>query len=525
MLKRIFKRRKSKKSKKTKKSKLEQLNISTDETNMNTYNLNDQSNEIDDDEDEIDLPKLNFTCILNNPLERTTEDSLFGKLLMRFQENQKIVTEEERMRKEGYKFDIIDIFQDEDGQGLNNSMIMENKILKKMKNMEEEEEEELDDILDNLEQLENIFRSKKTLEQCIKETNDELYKNKKTYKLKKFVDLSYNNYIAKIKHEYLIYRENHIKNIMKSIKFEDVLNKEIKLGTKEQIKSQINSYRNSLNDSMKLIDEEFKQDSNNFKLREDLLNKDQKSISDYISKLIEQKGILELESEKSNINYDLIKFFFRNNYPLLINEIENMQFKVTYLVNKKNNIKSKFIDCTQKMILAKIKRQNLTKLNNIYKLMFKAHLDKIENINNIIDIKRMREKIKQIPNYSINIIKKINDELNKKEIEISSENENKIINLIKSEINNLFDIETYMNEEEEEEDEIEEDSFKLKYNYKYYNINEKLYKKILRYKNNIKDSSKTKDYIILIINNTDTEFIKKKIYTYLEQIENKEEYF
>ena len=524
MLKRIFKRRKSKKSKKTKKSKLEQLNISTDETNMNTYNLNDQSNEIDDDEDEIDLPKLNFTCILNNPLERTTEDSLFGKLLMRFQENQKIVTEEERMRKEGYKFDIIDIFQDEDGQGLNNSMIMENKILKKMKNMEEEEEEELDDILDNLEQLENIFRSKKTLEQCIKETNDELYKNKKTYKLKKFVDLSYNNYIAKIKHEYLIYRENHIKNIMKSIKFEDVLNKEIKLGTREQIKNQINSYRKSLNDSMKLIDEEFKQDSNNFKLREDLLNKDQKSISDYISKLIEQKGILELESEKSNINYDLIKFFFRNNYPLLINEIENMQFKVTYLVNKKNNIKSKFIDCTQKMILAKIKRQNLTKLNNIYKLMFKAHLDKIENINNIIDIKRMREKIKQIPNYSINIIKKIDDELNKKEIEISSENENKIINLIKSEINNLFDIETYMNEEEEEEDEIEEDSFKLKYNYKYYNINEKLYKKILRYKNNIKDSSKTKDYIILIINNTDTEFIKKKIYTYLEQIENKEEY-
>ena len=524
MLKRIFKRRKSKKSKKTKKSKLEQLNISTDETNMNTYNLNDQSNEIDDDEDEIDLPKLNFTCILNNPLERTTEDSLFGKLLMRFQENQKIITEEERMRKEGYKFDIIDIFQDEDGQGLNNSMIMENKILKKMKNMEEEEEEELDDILDNLEQLENIFRSKKTLEQCIKETNDELYKNKKTYKLKKFVDLSYNNYIAKIKHEYLIYRENHIKNIMKSIKFEDVLNKEIKLGTKEQIKIQINSYRKSLNDSMKLIDEEFKQDSNNFKLREDLLNKDQKSISDYISKLIEQKGILELESEKSNINYDLIKFFFRNNYPLLINEIENMQFKVTYLVNKKNNIKSKFIDCTQKMILAKIKRQNLTKLNNIYKLMFKAHLDKIENINNIIDIKRMREKIKQIPNYSINIIKKINDELNKKEIEISSENENKIINLIKSEINNLFDIETYMNEEEEEEDEIEEDSFKLKYNYKYYNINEKLYKKILKYKNNIKDSSKTKDYIILIINNTDTEFIKKKIYTYLEQIENKEEY-
>ena len=172
-------------------------------------------------------------------------------------------------------------------------------------------------------------------------------------KLKKFVDLSYNNYIAKIKHEYLIYRENHIKNIMQTLKLEDPLNKEIKLPEKEEIKNQINSYRKSLNDSMKLIDEEFKKDSNQFKLREDLLNKDVKNISNYITKLIEQKGILELQTEKSNINYDLIKFYFRNNYPLLINEVDNMQFKVTYLVNKKNNIKTKFIDTTQKMILAK----------------------------------------------------------------------------------------------------------------------------------------------------------------------------
>ena len=188
MLKRIFFRsRKSKKhkSKKSKKSKSNDLNISTDETNMNTYSLMDAGHEIDnEDDDEIDLPKLNFTCILNNPLENTANNSLFGQLLMKFQENQKIVTEEERIKKEGYKFDIIDIFQDEE-QGLNNSMIMENKILKKMKQTEDEEEEELDDILVNLEQLENIFRSKKTLEQCIKETNDELYKNKKTYKLKK----------------------------------------------------------------------------------------------------------------------------------------------------------------------------------------------------------------------------------------------------------------------------------------------------------------------------------------------------
>ena len=527
MLKRIFFRsRKSKKhkSKKSKKSKSNDLNISTDETNMNTYSLMDAGHEIDnEDDDEIDLPKLNFTCILNNPLENTANNSLFGQLLMKFQENQKIVTEEERIKKEGYKFDIIDIFQDEE-QGLNNSMIMENKILKKMKQTEDEEEEELDDILVNLEQLENIFRSKKTLEQCIKETNDELYKNKKTYKLKKFVDLSYNNYMAKIKHEYLIYRENHIKNIIQNLKFEDVLNKDIKLGKREDVIKQINNYRKSLNDSMNLIDKEYKVDMNDFKIRENLLNSKLDDISKYITKLIEQKGLLELEAEKSNINYDLIKYFFRNNYPLMISQVDNMQFKVSYLVNKKNNIKTKFIDATQRMILAKIKRQNLFKLNKVYKAMKNAHLDKIETIKNILDIKQMKQKIKDIPNYGINIIKKINDELNKKEIDISSESENKITNLIKNEINNYFDIETYMNEEEEEEDEIEEDSFKYKYNYKYYNIDEKLYKKILKYKNNIKESSNTKDYIILIINKIDDKFIKEKIYTYLEQIENKEDY-
>jgi hypothetical protein len=275
---------------------------------------------------------------------------------------------------------------------------------------------------------------------------------------------------------------------------------------------------------MNLIDKEYKVDMNDFKIRENLLNSKLDDISKYITKLIEQKGLLELEAEKSNINYDLIKYFFRNNYPLMISQVDNMQFKVSYLVNKKNNIKTKFIDATQRMILAKIKRQNLFKLNKVYKAMKNAHLDKIEAIKNILDIKQMKQKIKDIPNYGINIIKKINDELNKKEIDISSESENKITNLIKNEINNYFDIETYMNEEEEEEDEIEEDSFKYKYNYKYYNIDEKLYKKILKYKNNIKESSNTKDYIILIINKIDDKFVKEKIYTYLEQIENKEDY-
>ena len=526
LLRRIFNRNrkgpKKSKSKKQKKSKYNKLNISTEETNINSRSFIESGPDADD-EDEIDLPKLNFTCILNNPLEDTNHDSLFGQLLMRFQENQKIVTEEERMKKEGYKFDLIDIIQD-DNKGLNNSMLLENKILKKLKQNEEEEEEELDDILNDLEQLENIFGSKKTLEQCIKETNEELFKNKKTFKLKKFVDLSYNNYIAKIKHEYLIYKENQKKNIIKKIKYEDVLNQEIKLGTKDQILNQINNYRKSLNSSMDLIEKDYKVDIKDFKIRDDLLNNEIDKISENIIKLIEQKGIIELEAEKSNINYDIIKLFFRNNYPLIVNQVDNMQFKIANLVNKKNSLKTKFIDSTQRMILLKLKRQNMIKLTEIYKMMLEAKCDKIESISNVKDIREIKQKIKKVSNMGINIIKKVNEELNTKEVNISSDNINKVITLIKNEINNCFDIETYMNEEEEEEDEEDVNSIKNKYNYQYYNMEENIFKKIIHYKNNIKENSKTKDYIILIIKSLDEDFIKNKIYSYLDMAENKEEY-
>ena len=526
MLRRIFNRNrkgpKKSKSKKQKKSKYNKLNISTEETNINSRSFIESGPDADD-EDEIDLPKLNFTCILNNPLEDTNHDSLFGQLLMRFQENQKIVTEEERMKKEGYKFDLIDVIQD-DNKGLNNSMLLENKILKKLKQNEEEEEEELDDILNDLEQLENIFGSKKTLEQCIKETNEELFKNKKTFKLKKFVDLSYNNYIAKIKHEYLIYKENQKKNIIKKIKYEDVLNQEIKLGTKDQILNQINNYRKSLNSSMDLIEKDYKVDIKDFKIRDDLLNNEIDKISENIIKLIEQKGIIELEAEKSNINYDIIKLFFRNNYPLIVNQVDNMQFKIANLVNKKNSLKTKFIDSTQRMILLKLKRQNMIKLTEIYKMMLEAKCDKIESISNVKDIREIKQKIKKVSNMGINIIKKVNEELNTKEVNISSDNINKVITLIKNEINNCFDIETYMNEEEEEEDEEDVNSIKNKYNYQYYNMEENIFKKIIHYKNNIKENSKTKDYIILIIKSLDEDFIKNKIYSYLDMAENKEEY-
>ena len=275
MLKRIFNRNRKglfkklkQKPKKAKVSKYNKLNISTDETNMNTYSFIESGPSIDDEEDELDLPKLNFTCILNNPLEDINNNSIFGQLLSRFQEDQKIVTEEERLKKEGHKFDLIDIIQGE-GDLYNNNISYENKILKKIgKKDEEEEEEELDDILNHLEQLENIFGTKKTLEQCIKETKAELFKDKKTFKLMKFVDLNYNNYIAKIKHEYLIYRDNRKKNIMEKINLDDDIlnndNNKIKINNSEDILKQINNYRKSLNVSMDKIEKDYKVDINNF---------------------------------------------------------------------------------------------------------------------------------------------------------------------------------------------------------------------------------------------------------------------
>ena len=527
MLKRIFNRnrkgffRKSKlKPKKAKVSKYNKLNISTDETNMNTYSFIESGPSVDD-EDEIDLPKLNFTCILNNPLEDNSNTSLFGQLLSRFQEDQKIVTEEERMRKEGHKFDIIDIIQEEGRY--NNSMTYENKILKKIGKVDEEEEE-LDDILNDLEQLENIFGSKKTLEQCIKETNQELFKDKKTFKLKKFLDLNYNNYIAKIKHNYLIYRDNQKKGLMRKIKFEENILKidNTKIESQEQILKQINEYRKSLNVSMELIESDYKVDSKDFKIREELLNTEVYQIMEKIQKLIEQKGIVELEKEKSNINYDIIKLFFINNYPLSVTLVDNMQLKVKNLIHKKNMLKNKFIDLTQKMILLKIKRQNIIKLLKIYKLMLQANCDKIENIKELLDIRQTKEKLKLIPELGIIIIQKLDDELTRRETDITTDNVNKITTLIKNEINKCLDIEIYTNEENENNE--QENNIINNYNYKYYDFDENIFKQIIEYKKDIQESLKINDYIILIINSIDEEFMKNKIYYYLDLSEDKVEY-
>jgi len=512
MLKKIFKRNK-KGIKRTKKSK--------SKSKKNKLN--------EEDDDEIDLPKLNFTCILNNPLEETNNTSIFGQLLMRFQEDQRIVTEEERIRKEGYKFDLIDIMQDIKPEkktivksNLNKSAIIGNKM--KLDGDDEEEEEELDDILNDLEELENIFSPKKSLEQCVKETNEELYKDKKTFKLMKFIDLSYNNYIAKIKHEYLIHRDNHKKNIMEKLDLEDVLNSQIKIGTREEVLRTVNNYRKSLNNSMSLIDKEFQIDTNKFKIKDDLLNMDINQILEMNMKLIEQKGIIELEAEKSNVNYNIIRYFFNNNYPLLINEVDNAQFKIAALIEKKNNVKNKFLESSQKLILMKLKKQNLLKLNEIYKKMLEADCDKIENIKTIPKIREMRKKLENIPNFGLNIIKKINDELEVRETNINLENVNKITILIKNEISNCFDTETYTNEDEEEEEDDDENepNPKKKYNYKYYDIDEKLFKQILKYKNNIENN--TKETIYLIINSIDKEFIKEKIYSLLDLAENKSDF-
>ena len=533
MLKRIFNRnrkglfKKSKqKPKKAKVSKYNKLNISTDETNMNTYSFIESGPSIDDEEDELDLPKLNFTCILNNPLEDINNNSIFGQLLSRFQEDQKIVTEEERLKKEGHKFDLIDIIQGE-GDLYDNNISYENKILKKIgKKDEEEEEEELDDILNHLEQLENIFGTKKTLEQCIKETKAELFKDKKTFKLMKFVDLNYNNYIAKIKHEYLIYRDNRKKNIMEKINLDDDIlnndNNKIKINNSEDILKQINNYRKSLNVSMDKIEKDYKVDINNFKIKYNLLDLQIENIFGVIQQLIEQKGIIELESEKSQINYDLIKLFFINNYPKIVKQVNSLQNEVKILVNKKNMLKNKFIDISQKMILTKIKKQNMLKLLNIYKSMLYANCDKIETINEILDIRETKEKLKLISDLNIKIIKKINDELTAKELNITNDNITKITTLIKNEINNCFNIETYTNEEEENNNNIND--IKNKYDHNYYNFNEKLFKQIIEYKKNIQENLKITDCIILLINSIDEEFIKKKLYTYLELSENKEDY-
>ena len=61
---------------------------------------------------------------------------------MSFHESQKIITEEERIKKEGYKFDLIYIMQDKKiSLSHNNSFVLENKMLNQFQKDEEEEKE------------------------------------------------------------------------------------------------------------------------------------------------------------------------------------------------------------------------------------------------------------------------------------------------------------------------------------------------------------------------------------------------
>jgi hypothetical protein len=134
-----------------------------------------------------------------------------------------------------------------------------------------------------------------------------------------------------------MYRDYHKNNIMKKIILDDLINNNInnvKVIKKEEIMKTVNNYRASLTKSMALIDNEYKVDTKNYKLNENLLNMGIEQILTSTTKMIEQKGIIELEAEKSNINYDIIKNFFENNYPKLISEVSNVHFKISDLIEE-----------------------------------------------------------------------------------------------------------------------------------------------------------------------------------------------
>ena len=128
-------------------------------------------------------------------------------------------------------------------------------------------------------------------------------------------------------------------------------------------------------------------------------------------------------------------------------------------IKKKNMLKNKFIELSQKMMLIKVKRQNMMKLLNIYKSMINANCDKIDTIQDIINIRETKQKLNNIPDIGIKIIQEINTELTNRENNICCDNLNKVTTLIKNEINNCLNIEIYSKEENEIEkkEELEEE--------------------------------------------------------------------
>ncbi len=350
---------------------------------------------------DIDLPKQNFSAILNNPLSKNYLSKLKQKI------KKPNVNIKNDYKKETLKFSIIDIFQGDN--------------LEKDQNNKENKKED-----------KNIKKHKK--KKSAKEKDDKstavsenIIQNKKTFQIKDYLTKNYDEYLSLLKHEYSSFIFNHYNKIA----LENTSLQEIK----EEINPKV--YTSNSKDTFNKIEPIFTIDERIYKIDEKLLELTPSKLQIKISKLIEEDGIIELELERTNEYNHIIRNYINNLQPILIGNIHSIYQVVKNLKIQNESLKKNFIKVSSKLILKKQKQKKLKKMK-FYLEQIKEFYD-IFNNKDINNLDKASEIINLIP--KINIIKELR---NKIDLLIASKNDSmieEIEKLITDALNNLFTIE------------------------------------------------------------------------------------
>ena len=429
---------------------------------INSHRLIESNSSSFTTDSDIDLPKQNFSAILNNPLSK----NYLSKLKQKIKKPKIIPTND--FKKETLKFSIIDIFQN---YNLNDNISFKN---------EKEKEEE------------NKKHKKK---KSLKEKNDKSTTssedssiNQKTFQLKDYINKNYDDYLKILHHDYSTFHYNHFNRMI------------FGNNSLQEIKEEMNS-KNYISNSEHIFDKiepRFLVDERIYKLDEKLLELSPSELQFNISKLIEQTGMIEIELERiGEYNYK-IRNYINHLQPNLNNNITSFYEIVKYLKIKTQSIKKNYILVSAKLILKKNKQAKLKKIKFILEQI--KEFNNIYNNREINNLHKASKIIESIPKF--NIVKELRNNI---DILIESKNNSlveEIEKLISDLLSNLFTIseENNMNKAE------------------FYKIDNKLFSEIIEFKINMKTNLTLKINEINNINDIQEKFFNS---SFSQSIKNK----
>ena len=310
----------------------------TKDSNDNDNSINSGSNNNNNISIEnLSLPKLNYSCLLNNPLSSSHSyiddlKNIFNtkKYSSKYKDANRRLQTEERLKKEN-KFTILDITTTTTSSSFDTA-----------------------DVRSNTSQTSSTLN-----DSCPNRTRAQL-------QMKPLLKLNFDDYINTIKHSYVTYKRNHI--TPKQTTTTDVPN--------------LNNftYTSTISNALQQVDNDFQIDNSIFKINSDLLGNDLPTLQSKIFTFIEQSGVVDMEMQKLNGMNVMLYNNLIQSLPELKMKVHEVYEGIFNMKQKVNEIKHKFVFANAKVVLLKQKQRQMKLIvNELYKL---------RNIKMIIDNKQ-----------------------------------------------------------------------------------------------------------------------------------------